>query len=173
MKKFLRTFSLLLVMLLASCDSAEDESLVAWVANVRRTVHANPVSIPSPLIITPAVYESFGRTDPFDVSKISLLLDISADKGIRPDLKRAREPLELYPLDQFRMVGSLSRQGQGVALLEVGKVLHQVRRGDHIDQDLGEVISVKDGAIDIEETVMETNGTWVKRRVQLTIQETK
>ena len=173
MNKFLRTFSLLLIALLTGCNPSEDESLVAWVANVLRTVHANPVSIPSPLIITTAVYESIGRTDPFDVSKISLLLDISADKGIRPDLKRAREPLELYPLDQFRRVGSLSRQGQGVALLKVGKILHQVRRGDHIGQDLGEVISVKDGAIDIEGTVMETNSTWVKRRVQLTIRETK
>lgn len=173
MKKFLRTFSWLLVALLCGCNPSEEESLVAWVASVRSTVHANPVSIPVQLTITPAIYESFGRADPFDVSKISLLLDIFADKGIRPDLKRAREPLESYPLDQFRMVGSLSRQGQGVALLEVGKVVHQVRRGDHLGQDLGEVISIKDGVIDIEETVMETNGAWVKRRVQLTIRETK
>ena len=173
MNKFLRTFSLLLIALLTGCNPSEDESLVAWVASVRCTVHANPVSIPPPLIISPAIYESYGRTDPFDASKIAWLLDISADKGIRPDLKRAREPLESYPLDPFRMVGSLSRQGQGVALLEVGKILHQVRRGDHLGQDLGEVISIKDGVIDIEETVLETNGTWVKRRVQLTIRETK
>ncbi len=173
MKMFLRGASLVLMLLLAGCESSEDESLTDWVASVRRTVHDNPVTIPVPLTITPAVYDASGRVDPFDASKISILLDITSEKGNRPDLKRAREPLESYPLDQFRLVGSLSRQGQGVALLEVGKVLHQVRKGDHLGQDLGVVISVRDGAIDIEETVQEANGIWVKRRVQLSIREAK
>lgn len=173
MKIFLRGISLIFMMLLASCESSEDESLAVWIASVRRTVHENPVEVPPPLVITPAAYNSLGRVDPFDASKISVLLDMSADKGIRPDLKRSREPLEAYPLDQFRMVGSLSRQGHSVGLLEVGKVLHQVRKGDHLGQDLGEVISVRDGAIDIEETVMEASGVWVKRRVKLSIQEAK
>lgn len=165
--------SLFFLTLLAGCESSEDESLTAWVASVRSMVHDNPVTIPPPLTITPATYDASDRVDPFDASKISMLIDITVEKGIRPDLKRAREPLESYPLDQFRMVGSLSRQGQGVALLEVGKVLHQVRKGDHLGQDLGEVISVRDGVIDIEETVQEANGVWVKRRVQLSIREVK
>ena len=173
MKIFLRGISLVFMMLLASCNSSDDESLTAWVASVRRTVHENPVTIPPPLVITPAAYNPSGRVDPFDASKISMLLDISADKGIRPDLKRSREPLESFPLDQFRMVGSLSKQGQSVGLLEVGKVVHHIRKGDHLGQDLGEVISVNDGVIDIEETVMEASGVWVKRRVKLSIQEAK
>ena len=123
--------------------------------------------------MTPSVYEPAGRVDPFDASKISMLLDISDHAGVRPDLKRSREPLESYPLDQFRMVGSLGRPGQSVALVEVGKILYQLRKGNHLGQDLGEVITIMDGSIEIEETIQEANGNWIKRRVQLSMREAK
>jgi type IV pilus assembly protein PilP len=142
-------------------------------ATVRRTMHTSPLAVPKPLVVTPAVYEATGRVDPFDATKISMLLDISDTAGIRPNLKRSREPLESYPLDQFRMVGSLGRSGQNVALVEVGKILYQLRKGDHLGQDLGEVINIMGDSIEIEETVQEANGNWVKRRVQLSMREVK
>jgi type IV pilus assembly protein PilP len=71
------------------------------------------------------------------------------------------------------MIGSLGRPGQSVALVEVGKILYQLRKGNHLGQDLGEVINIMDGSIEIEETIQEANGTWVKRRVQLSMREAK
>jgi len=158
---------------LAACEVSNDESLSEWMATVRRTMHTSPLAVPKPLVVTPAVYEATGRVDPFDATKISMLLDISDTAGIRPNLKRSREPLESYPLDQFRMVGSLGRSGQNVALVEVGKILYQLRKGDHLGQDLGEVINIMGDSIEIEETVQEANGNWVKRLVQLSMRETK
>jgi type IV pilus assembly protein PilP len=142
-------------------------------ASVRGTAHSNPLTLPESLVMKPSVYELAGRVDPFDASKISMLLDISDRAGVRPDLKRSREPLESYPLDQFRMVGSLGRPGQSVALVEVGKILYQLRKGNHLGQDLGEVITIMGDSIEIEETVQEANGNWVKRRVQLSMREVK
>jgi type IV pilus assembly protein PilP len=158
---------------LAACESSSDENLSEWMAMVRRDARTSPVSLPEPLAVIPSVYESAGRVDPFDPSKISTLLDISDHPGIRPNLKRSREPLESYPLDQFRMVGSLGRPGQSVALVEVGKILYQLRKGNHLGQDLGEVIHIMDGSIEIEETIQEANGNWIKRRVQLSMREAK
>jgi type IV pilus assembly protein PilP len=71
------------------------------------------------------------------------------------------------------MVGSLGRPGQSVALVEVGKILYQLRKGSHLGQDLGEVITIMDGSIEIEETIQEANGNWIKRRVQLSMREAK
>jgi type IV pilus assembly protein PilP len=51
------------------------------------------------------------------------------------------------------MIGSLGRPGQSVALVEVGKILYQLRKGNHLGQDLGEVINIMDGSIEIEETI--------------------
>ena len=104
---------------LAACDASSDENLSEWMATVRRTAHTSPLTLPAPLTMKTFIYEPPGQVDPFDTSKISMLLDISDHAGVRPDLKRSREPLESYPLDQFRMIGSLGRPGQSVALVEV------------------------------------------------------
>ncbi len=168
-----RAIILCFLISLAACDSSNDENLSEWMATVRRTSHTSPLSLPAPLAMTPSVYEPLGRMDPFDASKISMLLDLSDRAGVHPDLKRSREPLESYPLDQFRMVGSLGRPGHSVALVEVGKILYQLRKGNHLGQDLGEVITIMDGSIEIEETIQEANGNWIKRRVQLSMREAK
>jgi len=168
-----RAIILCFLISLAACDSSNDENLSEWMATVRRTSHTSPLSLPAPLAMTPSVYEPLGRVDPFDALKISMLLDLSDRAGVHPDLKRSREPLESYPLDQFRMVGSLGRPGHSVALVEVGKILYQLRKGNHLGQDLGEVITIMDGSIEIEETIQEANGNWIKRRVQLSMREAK
>ena len=169
----LRAIHFCALLTLAACEVSGEENLSEWMATVRHTAHTSPLTLPSPLAMTPSVYESAGRVDPFDASKISMLLDISDHAGVRPDLKRSREPLESYPLDQFRMVGSLGRPGHSVALVEVGKTMYQLRKGNHLGQDLGEVINIMDSSIEIEETVQEPNGAWIKRRVRLSMQEAK
>lgn len=170
---FVRNTLLFSLLVLAGCESSNDENLSVWMATVRQSTHTNALTVPPPLVATPATYEPVNRADPFDATKISMLLDMSDQAGVRPDLKRSREPLESYPLDQFRMVGSLGRQGQSVALVEVGKMLYQIRKGDHLGQDLGEVIAIREGTVDIEETLQEANGVWIKRRVQLSMREAK
>lgn len=170
---FVRNTLLFSLLVLAGCESSNDENLSVWMATVRQSTHSNALTVPPPLVATPATYEPVNRADPFDATKISMLLDMSDQAGVRPDLKRSREPLESYPLDQFRMVGSLGRQGQSVALVEVGKMLYQIRKGDHLGQDLGEVIAIREGTVDIEETLQEANGVWIKRRVQLSMREAK
>lgn len=170
---FVRNTLLFSLLVLAGCESSNDENLSVWMATVRQSTHSSALTVPPPLVATPATYEPVNRADPFDATKISMLLDMSDQAGVRPDLKRSREPLESYPLDQFRMVGSLGRQGQSVALVEVGKMLYQIRKGDHLGQDLGEVIAIREGTVDIEETLQEANGVWIKRRVQLSMREAK
>jgi type IV pilus assembly protein PilP len=170
---FVRNTLVFSLLVLAGCESSNDENLSVWMATVRQSIHINALTVPPPLLATPAMYEPANRADPFDATKISMLLDMSEQAGVRPDLKRSREPLESYPLDQFRLVGSLGRQGQSVALVEVGKMLYQIHKGDHIGQDLGEVIAIREGAVDIEETLQEANGVWIKRRVQLSMREAK
>jgi type IV pilus assembly protein PilP len=173
LKTLIRAIAMCALFSLAACNASGDENLGEWMATVRRTVHTSPLTLPAPLTMKTFVYDPAGQEDPFDASKISMLLDISDHAGVRPDLKRSREPLESYPLDQFRMIGSLGRPGQSIALVEVGKILYQLRKGNHLGQDLGEVINIMDGSIEIEETIQEANGTWVKRRVQLSMREAK
>lgn len=162
----------LLLMLVAACDSGDDENLRAWMDKVRRESHPVPLPLSEPMPAQSMRYEAAGRPDPFDPAKISAALNVSAG-GVIPDLQRPREPLESYPLDSLRMVGSLRRQAQTVALVEAEKILYQVRAGNHLGQDQGTVLRIDETSIEIEEIVQETAGTWGRRRVRLAIQEKK
>ena len=156
----------------AACSSRDEENLQAWMNKVRRESHPVPLPISRPLVTESVRYEAGDHADPFDVKKISASLSTSGS-GIVPDLQRLREPLESYPLDTLRMVGSLRRAGQAVALIQADKLLYQVRKGDHLGQDQGAVVRIDDNGLELEEIVQEAAGTWSKRRVQLSIQEKK
>ena len=147
----------------------EDDTLHAWMEKVRHEAIPRPATAPSPLVIRPVTYAPADYLDPFDAVKITALPSATGS-GPQPDPIRTREPLENYPLDSLRMVGSLLRQGQAVALIQADKLIYQVRTGHHLGQDQGKVINISDAAIDIEEIVQESAGTWTTRKVQLAIQ---
>jgi type IV pilus assembly protein PilP len=165
-------FSGVLCFVLTGCSGSEDDALHAWMEKVRHETAPAPVIAPDPLVIRPVIYSPADHRDPFEAGKITVLSGVPGG-GPQPDLKRIREPLESYPLDSLRMVGSLLRRGQAVALVQADKLIYQVRTGHHLGQDQGKVINISDTTIDIEETVQESAGTWTTRKVQLAIQSGK
>ncbi len=90
---------------------------------------------------------------------------------MQPDLRREREPLEFFPLDSVRLIGSLRRGREAIALIEADKRVYQLRVGAHLGQDFGKVIAIGDKTVDIEELVPEGGGRWTQRRTQLVLQE--
>lgn len=162
-------FSCVLCLVLAGCSGPEDDVLQAWMEKVRHETAPVPAPAPDPLVMRPVIYHPADHRDPFDAGKITVLAGVPGS-GPQPDLKRVQEPLESYPLDSLRMVGSLLRRGQAVALVQADKLIYQVRTGHHLGQDQGKVINISDTAIDIEEIVQESAGTWTTRKVQLSIQ---
>ena len=99
---------------------------------------------------------------------LSTDLDVS---GLAPDTRRSREPLESFPLENLRLVGSLRRQGRVVALVEADKVIYQVKVGSHLGPDMGKVISIGEGSIELEEMVQDAGNRWSSRRARLVMQE--
>ena len=165
-------FCSVLCFALAGCSGPKDDALHAWMETVRQETAPAPVPAPDPLVIRPVIYEPADYRDPFDAGKITAFA-ASSGGGPQPDPKRTQEPLESYSLDSLRMVGSLLRRGQAVALVQADKLIYQVRTGHHLGQDQGKVIHISDTTIDIEEIVQESAGTWTTRKVQLLMQGTK
>jgi type IV pilus assembly protein PilP len=160
------------IVLLSGCSGAPEDDLRVWMSETRRQSHPVPVDLPPRPAIEEFQYEASGRLDPFDLTKISASLSAEFNAtGLQPDTRRAREPLESFPLDSLRLVGNIRRQGQVVALVEADKVIHQVHLGSHLGPDMGKVIAIGDGAIDIEEMVQDAGNTWAKRRARLVLQE--
>lgn len=53
-------------------------------------------------------------------------------------MARRKEPLEAYPLDAVRMVGSMNKTEVPTALVTVDKLLYQVRVGNYLGPKLRE-----------------------------------
>lgn len=155
---------------LLGCDGHDDD-LRAWIDKAHQRTHPAPVAVtpsqPSPTLR----YEPGTRSDPFAAALLNAAAEAAASSGPQPDLRRAREPLEAYPLASLRLIGSLRRHGDAIALIEVEQRVHSVRIGSHVGQDFGKVVAISEQAIDIDELVPDSSGRWVQRRVQLALQE--
>lgn len=162
-----------LIALLSACDEERDSDLKTWMAEVRQRHHAHTLSVPAAAEATEFRYVPGSRRDPFDLLKLSAADEQQTGDVLQPDLRRAREPLESYPLDSLRLIGSLRRGHDVVALVEADKLVYPLRVGAHLGQDFGKVIAIGEKSIDIEELVPESGGRWTQRRVQLVLQEKK
>lgn len=171
----MRCFALpIIIFFLSGCGEAPEHDLRAWMREVRQQSRAIPSNLPRREPPQKFQYEAADRIDPFDMKKISTAFgaDLSAT-GLQPDTQRSREPLESYPLDSLRLVGSLRRQGKIVALVEADKVVYQVGIGSHLGSDMGKIVDISEGAIEIEEIVQETGNSWTKRRARLVLRENR
>jgi type IV pilus assembly protein PilP len=162
----------LVIMFLGGCAESPEQDLRAWMRDIRQQSHAVPSELPARAVNHEFTYVAGDRLDPFDIVKISTSQgEERAMQGLQPDTRRTREPLESMPLDNFRLVGSLRRQGQVIGLVEADKIVHQVRLGSYIGTDMGKVIAIGDSAIEIEEMVQDAANSWIKRRSRLVLQE--
>lgn len=167
-----RFAAVIIISVLAGCNEAPEHGLLTWMSEVRQQAHALPGELPPRPPLKEFQYEVADRLDPFDMRRIANTLSTDPDvSGSAPDTRRSREPLESFPLDNLRLVGSLHRQGQVVALVEADKVIYQVKVGSHLGPDMGKVISIGEGSIELEEMVQDAGNRWSSRRARLVMQE--
>jgi Tfp pilus assembly protein PilP len=85
--------------------------------------------------------------------------------------RNGKQPLEAYPLDTMRMVGSLTKDGQLVALLKVDSLLYQVRAGSYLGQNYGRITKISETEITLREIAQDAAGEWAERPAALQLQE--
>ena len=93
--------------------------------------------------------------------------------GVRPDADRKREYLEGFPLDTFRMVGTLSQGGQLYGLVQTSdKLIHRVVVGNYLGQNDGRIISITESAIQLLEIIPDGLGGYTERAASIGLGET-
>lgn len=160
---------------LAGCSAGHDE-LQAWMEQQRHEVKPSVKPLEPPKPFTPAPYAAVDEADPFSPQKMAVALRIEARAAsslLAGELNRRREPLEAFPLDSMRMVGSVEREGQPTALLRVGDLLYQVKVGDYLGQNYGRVTQISESDVGLREIVQDAAGEWIERNAQLQLQEKK
>jgi type IV pilus assembly protein PilP len=143
---------------------------------VRKDTKPSVKPLAAPKDFIPYAYEAREAVDPFSPNKLLAELARAAESSTnpkRPDMNRAKEVLETYPLDTMKMVGSLQKGGIIYALLQIDKSVYQVKGGMRLGQNYGLVTHVAENAIDIREVVQDAGGDWVERMSRLELQESK
>ncbi len=92
--------------------------------------------------------------------------------NIRPDPNRNPEPLEEFPLDGLRMLGTINKEKVVFALVKApDNVVHRVTRGNHMGQNYGKIISVSETVIDLVEIIPDGFGGFMERPANLALSQ--
>lgn len=90
----------------------------------------------------------------------------------RPDAGRQPEPLEQFPLDSLKMVGTV-QQGQKMwALIQSPQGIARVKVGQFIGQNAGEIVKIDTSGLTVRELIPEGEGKWGKRMIEITLNGT-
>jgi len=165
---------LLLGLVLTGCGGKDHADLQAYVDGVlakqKSRIEPLPEFKPYPIY----VYEASELRDPFEESAfVKQQAEVAADvSGIRPPQRDAREPLEDYPLDTLRMVGTLEQSGTIWALVRDGEgSIHRVKTGNYLGKNYGKIISITEHQVDILEIVPNGIGAYVERPARIALSE--
>jgi type IV pilus assembly protein PilP len=154
---------------LAGCSSEIDE-LKSFVRDSDKGLPRRIDPLPAVKPFEPFTYEGFDLPDPFKPRKLSAPKE-GAGGGLAPDLNRRKEPLEAFPLEQLKMVGTLSQGTDMFAIVRAEKTLYRVKKGNYMGQNFGLITDVTEGEIKLKEIVQDSAGDWAERQSVLPLLE--
>lgn len=170
----LRCALLILPALLLSGCSQDRSDLDAFIADVKSRKSRQIEPIPQIKQYEAFTYVPADRRDPFVKIEPERGTEVGGPQGsgVSPNFKRNREPLEEYPIDSLRMVGTISKSGRRFAVVRApDSVLHQVQTGNFLGQNFGKVRSISETEISLVEIVPDGFGGWMERPATLALTE--
>lgn len=154
---------------LAACSGQDD--LHEWVAQEKAKKGAPLPPLPVVKTFETFVYQDQDKRDPFSPGPTEVASSMNGP-GPHPDENRTREPLEAFPLDSLKMVGTIGKAGSTEALIkDPQSVIHPVRRGNYLGQNYGHVTDIAEDHIDLVELVPNGTGGWMEHDATIALGE--
>ncbi|MDO9452626.1 MAG: pilus assembly protein PilP [Stagnimonas sp.] len=170
MKRATLAISLGSVLTLSACSSGMGD-LEQYVTEVksRKTRQIEP--IPQIKQYEAFAYAGQDRRNPF--VRAEPQKDPNAPgNNIRPDPNRNPEPLEEFPLDGLRMLGTINKEKSVFALVKApDNVVHRVTLGNHMGQNYGKITAITDSSIDLVEIIPDGFGGFMERPANLALSQ--
>lgn len=165
---------IMLCLALSACGESGHDELRQWMVDSSKDLRGRIPPLPKAKDYEPVPYDAGGLIDPFRPSKLGLEQK-KGGGGRQPDVDRAREPLESFPLESLKYVGVLMRKSTAFAIIQADASLYQVRTGNYMGQNFGVVTRVTEEQVLLKELVQDAAGDWVEREstLQLQAQEVK
>lgn len=161
----------LVCVVLSGCSSDGLEDLREFVKTAYADKKPKVEPLPEIKMQETFIYNAANLADPFASFNLKPQGQKSAS-GPRPDPNRRKEPLEDYPLDSLKMVGTLTRGKQAWAVIQAPDgTVHRAQIGDHVGQNSGMINKITEEKVDLIELIQGTMGDWVERESNLTLLE--
>ena len=175
----MRVPSLLLsVAVLAGCGGS-NQDLYDFIEGVKQG--EKPAVEPLPVLkpYEQFVYQASHLRDPFEdlLKRQQEEREKAAGSGkaggsAAPDFNRRKEPLESFPIDALKMVGTLEDESSLWAIvLAPDATVNRVVVGNYIGKNHGKITKVTTTGVDVTEIVRDGMGGWVQRQVTIPISE--
>ena len=163
------TALVLTAIFLAGCGGEPNQELKQWMDEQAKTMKGKVETVPVVKPYVPFAYNAFDLQDPFKPRKIE---PARGSSKFAPDLTRQKEPLEAYPIESLRMVGTLERAKTMFALVRASdKTVYQVRPGNYMGQNFGVITSISENDIKLRELVQDSSGDWAERQTRLLLDD--
>ena len=155
--------------LLAACGGESHEDLRAWMRDQGKNARGKLEPLPQIKPYDPFAYNAFDLPDPFKPRKIE---PVRGSSKLAPDLNRRKEPLESYPIESLKMVGTLQQDKTMYALVRTNdRNVYQVRVGNYMGQNFGIITGIGEGEIKLRELVQDSSGDWAERQSRLLLDD--
>lgn len=158
-----------LLMLLAGCSS-EGDDLDRFIRDAGKNMRAKVPPLPEVKLYVPFEYNADGTlNDPFRPRKAQA----DNTRGVQPDMNRPKQPLEAFPLESLKFVGSISKEGLEYALIKTpDNSIQQLKVGNYAGQNFGMVTQITEGGVELKEIVQDDlTGDWIERPASINLQE--
>jgi type IV pilus assembly protein PilP len=164
-----RKLLLLLPLLLLGCAAEEHQDLREWMREEAKGMRGKVAPLPEITAFPVVAYETETLTPPFAPGKI-VTLEAVADKTA-PDRTRPQQPLEIFPIEDLKVVGVIMAGNVPFALIQTpppNKPKH-VRVGEYMGRSFGKITAITRDGLTVLETVKDVNGAWVEQERQLMV----
>lgn len=161
---------IVLGLLLSGCSGDGAADLRQWVEAQRKGRKPRVEPLPEIRTNESFIYTAGNLSDPFAPFNLKPTGENSG--GPQPDMNRRKEPLEDYPLDSLKMVGTLSRGTQSWAVIQAPDgAVYRSKVGDRMGQNFGMVTKITEERINLVELIRNPLGDWIEREANIAIVE--
>ena len=162
---------------LIGCSSDPTTDLAAYVEQVKNQQRSNIEPLPEFKPYESFTYAAVDLRDPFTVpafthQQAAVATNKPISSGIKPDFERPTEPLEEFPLDSLRMVGTMEQSQENWALInDTDGTIHRVQPGNYAGQNHGKITRITEFEVELTEIVPDGIGGWIERQASISISE--
>ena len=162
--------------LMAACSNNPTGDLEKYVAEVKSQQKSSIEPLPEFEPFETFTYSDNELRDPFTQPVFThppaATVAQAGGNGIKPDFDRPTEPLEEYPLDSLRMVGTMQKGQETWALiLDKDDAIHRVQPGNYMGQNYGKITRVTEFEVELTEIIPDGLGGWMERPASIAISE--